>query len=161
MFNIFNVSDIWQNLYISDPYTTLTMYQNVNFLGIVILIQAKSGFHYHMRLGTHEIMVLVVSEWTFPGNVHFDTTSDTLVSNGTFPGSFVFAGPAGTFCVTCGHLRGPSVSRLGLPARAKYVNVEYPSVQTMTSTRNGSAQVLSRVAAWYLCPTAFQACLPV
>ena len=27
-----------------------------------MLIQAKSGFHYHMRLGTHEIMVLVVSE---------------------------------------------------------------------------------------------------
>ena len=44
-----------------------------------------------MRLGTHEIMVLVVSERTFPGNVHFDTTSDTLVSNGTFPGSFHFA----------------------------------------------------------------------
>ena len=35
----------------------LTMYQTQYSLGILCLIQAKSGFHYHMRLGTHEIMV--------------------------------------------------------------------------------------------------------
>ena len=35
----------------------LTMYQTQHFLGILFLIQAKSGFHYHMRVGNHEIMV--------------------------------------------------------------------------------------------------------
>ena len=34
---------------------------------------------------------LVVSKKKCPGNFDFDTTSDTLVSNATFPGSFVFA----------------------------------------------------------------------
>ena len=34
---------------------------------------------------------LVVSKTKCLGNFVFDTTSDTLVSNGTFPGSFVLA----------------------------------------------------------------------
>ena len=34
---------------------------------------------------------LVVSKTKFLGNCVFDTTSDTLVSNATFPGTFVFA----------------------------------------------------------------------
>ena len=35
------------------------MYQNENSIGIVILIQAKLGFHYHMRLGAHGIFILI------------------------------------------------------------------------------------------------------
>ena len=34
---------------------------------------------------------LVVSKTTILGSFVFDTTSDTLVSNATFPGNFVFA----------------------------------------------------------------------
>ena len=67
-----------------------TMYQTPDSLGMLFLIQAKSGFHYHMRLAIHEIMVFGCIKNRIPGFVVFDTTSDTLVSNATCPGSFVF-----------------------------------------------------------------------
>ena len=59
-FRIFNFSKSDQ-LYTFPTRTPVhyisTMYQTQHFLGILFLIQAKSGFHYHMRLGTHEIIV--------------------------------------------------------------------------------------------------------
>ena len=37
------------------------------FLGLVTLMQAKPGLHYRIRVGAHNIIVLVLSDFAFPG----------------------------------------------------------------------------------------------
>ena len=91
----------------------LTMYQTQHFLGILFLIQATSGFHYHMRLGIHEIMVLVVSESTFPGNFVFDTTSEPLYQMQYFQDVvFLLQQQSSNFFMA---VQGPSSHQLGRP----------------------------------------------
>ena len=46
-----------KSIHVWPVHYILTMYQTQHFLEILFLIQAKSGFHYHMRVGNHEIMV--------------------------------------------------------------------------------------------------------
>ena len=44
-------------IHVRPVHYILTMYQTQHFLEILFLVQAKSGFHYHMRIGNREIMV--------------------------------------------------------------------------------------------------------
>ena len=55
--NLHLLGNLTNSIHVRPVHYILTMYQTQHFLEILFLVQAKSGFHYHMRIGNREIMV--------------------------------------------------------------------------------------------------------